>query len=175
MALPTPLPATARQIPDHAILDYYNKPLYLGNSYTVTRSFTVGTSEVPLILMQNVQTGAPSNMVAMVQTLLKVVENTAAQSIILNVYMNPTFSAAGTALTPQNQRGAYGNNAAAKLTYTPTVSMNGTLVDSISAAALTVGSSQISRMLDNGQNLLVTGIASTASTAINTILGWYEI
>lgn len=170
------LPATNRQVPDHSIMDHFGKQSYLGNQYSVFKDFTVSTSEIPLILLQNSQTGSPQNMVALFQNLIKVVENTAAKSIILNIYQNPTFSAAGSALTPVNLRPAYGIlSAKAIATFTPTVSANGTLIDTISAAALSVGSSNQLNILDNLQNLLITGIASASGTAIDVIAQWFEL
>jgi hypothetical protein len=169
------LAATNRQVPDQSILDHFDKQTYLGNQYTVSQSFTIGSSETVLILLQNAQTGNAQILKSLFQNLLKVSSQTASQSIILNAYFNPTFSAAGTSLTPSNSRISYGNNAVATATYTPTVSNNGTLIDTISAAALSVSSSQILHILDNTENLLITGIASASSTAIDVILGWYEL
>jgi hypothetical protein len=169
------LAATNKQVPDHSIMDRFNKQTYLGNQYSVNKSFTIGASETVLILLQNVQTGNQQTLLSLFQNLMKVSSQTASQSVILNAYINPTFSAAGTALTPVNMRSSYGNNAIATVTYTPTVSVNGTLVDSISAAALSVSSSDLLKILDNGQNLLLTGTASASSTAINVIMQWYEL
>jgi hypothetical protein len=169
------LAATNKQVPEHSIMDHFDKQVYLGNQYTVNKSFTIGNSETVLILMQNVQTGNPQTLLGIFQNLLKVSSQTSGQSIILNAYVNPTFSAAGTALTPSNARVSYGNNSVATVTYTPTVSVNGTLVDTISAASLSVSSSNLLHILDNGQNMLITGIASASSTVIDVILGWYEI
>lgn len=168
-------PASSKQVPDHAILDYFNKQTYLGNQYSVTKSFTVGSSETAILLLTNNYSVVGGTGIGLFQNLLKVVEETASQSIILNVYLNPTVSGAGTTLTPVNMRSAYGNNSVATVAYSPTVSPNGTLVDSISASALSVGQSNLMRVLDYGQVLLVTAIASASSTSINTILGWFEL
>lgn len=169
------LAATNKQVPEHSILDFYNKQVYLGNQYTVYHSFTIGNSETPLILLQNTQTGNQQTLIGVFQNLLKISSNTASQSVIANVYVNPTIGAAGTSLTPVNQRVSYGDNAVATLTYTPTISGNGTLVDTLSASALSVSFSQLMRILDNGNNLLITGTASTSSTSVGVFLGWYEL
>jgi hypothetical protein len=170
------LAATNRQVPQDAILHKFGTQTYLGNNYFVSQTFTVGSSEIPLILLQNTQAGNAQTLIGVFNDLLKVVGKTASNSIILNAYLNPTFSAAGTPITIGNYRSSYGNTKAiATLTSVPTVSANGTLIDSISAPALSVSSSDILKILDNGQNLLITGIASAASTSVGVILGWREI
>lgn len=173
------LAATSKQIPDHAILDFYNKQTYLGNQYSVSRNFSVGSSEIPLMLMQNnAQIVSPSNFISLFQNLLKVNGLTAAQSITLNVYLNPTITSAGTALTTINLRPSYGvTNSVGVLTYSPTIASNGTLVDSISAPAVSSANSSLLKIIDGvvPQALLVTGIASAASTSVNVILQWYEL
>jgi Icc-related predicted phosphoesterase len=169
-------PATSKQTPDNSILDSFNKQTYLGNQYSGAHTFTVGTTEIPLLLLSNVETGiTPTNLVSAFQNYLKVVESTAANSIILNVYLSPTVTVVGTTLTPVNMRPYAPVNNKVALTYTPTVSANGTLVDSINAGALSVGSSSILKIIDQGQSLLVTGIASAAATSVTAILQWYEI
>lgn len=288
------LAATNKQVPDHAILDHFDKQTYLGNQYSVNRSFTIGTAETPLILIQNIQSGNSTLFKALFQNLIKVSENTAAKSVMLNVYLNPTFAGAGTQtvafvadvsgslnntyfllndeqgngyyvwfninsagtdpaiagrtgvevdgatnasaatlgsaakpliaalnsahsfgvsgtstititnlvvgpfvpasdgaaptgftfavtsgegsmITPVNMRPSYGNNSVATVSINPTASANGTLVDTISAAALSVSSSNLLKILDEGQSLMITSTASTSSTAINVILQWYEL
>lgn len=287
-------PATNKQLPDHSMLDHFNKQTYLGNQYSASSAFTVGTGETALILLNNIQSGSPQTFPALFQNLLKVVENTAAHSVILNVYLSPTiaagaqtvalvadssgslnstfflldsafnkdlyyvwfsinsagvdpavagrtgikvsgatgataatlgaamvtaintaasfdFTASGTStvtitnttfgpftgavdgsaptsftfavtagsgapLTSVNMRSAYGTtNSVAQISKNPTASANGTLVDSISAAAQSVSQSDLLRILDEGQSLLVTSIASASSTSINAILQWYEL
>jgi hypothetical protein len=170
------LAATNKQVPEHSILDHFDKQIYLGNEYVASASFTVGASEIPLLLVTNVQTGNSSNFKALFVNMLKVVEKTASQSIILNVYINPTVTGAGTPITPVNLRSSYGvTNVVATIASSPSVSSNGTLVDSISAAALTVGVSTLLKILDQGQSILITGIASAASVSVGTILQWYEL
>ncbi len=288
------LPATNRQVPDHSIMDHFNKQTYLGNQYSINQAFTASASETPILLLNNIQSGNAQILKALFQNLLKVVENTAAKSIILNVYSGPTFatigvqtiafvadssgslnntyfllndqqgnkyyvwfninsagtdpmvagrtgvqvtgatgataatlgtaakaliialnsglsfSATGTStltitnlvagpfvpakdssvptgftfavtagegssLVPVNLRPAYGNNSIATISSSPTVSANGTLIDSISAPAQSVGSSGQLNILDAGQNLLITSIASASSTSINVIMQWFEL
>jgi hypothetical protein len=181
MALAT-LPATNKQIPDHSIFDYFNKQTYLGNQFSVNHTFSIGASETVLILLQNSQSGNSQILKALFQNLLTVTSKTSGQSVILNIYSNPTFSNAGTALTPINMRTAYtsssvapNNQPIATATYTPTVSANGTLIGSLSSAALTTAQSSLLTVLDNGQNLLITGTASASSTSVAVILNWFEL
>ncbi len=290
----TYLAATNRQVPDQSIMDLAGRQAYLGNQYSATKTITVGTQEIPLLLLYNSQTGSPQNFKSLFQNVLKVIENTASRSVILNVYLNPTFatngiqtiafaadsggslnstffllndaqgngyyvwfninsagvdpavvgrtgvevagatnaaaatlgaaakaliialntglsfSATGTAtltitniatgpftpavdgsaptsfvfavtagegalVTPVNIRSSYGNNSIAIISSTPTVSANGTLVDTITAIAQASATSNLLKILDQGQSLLVTGIASGASASITTILQWFEI
>ena len=49
------LPATQRQVPEHAILDYFNKQTYLGNQYVATLASTVGTGETNLLVEAELQ------------------------------------------------------------------------------------------------------------------------
>lgn len=281
-------PATSRQIPDHAILDVYNKQIYLGNQYCVNQAFTVGTGETGILMLRNI-----NQSIALFQNILKVVENTAAHSIILNVYFNPTVAAgaqtvafvadssgslnstyfllndeqgngyyvwfninsagvdpavagrtgiavagatnvtaatlgaaakpliqaangglsfsvsgtstltitnlikgpstpaidgtaatgftfavtagAGAPLTPINLRPYYGNSSIAQVSKNPIASANGSLVDSISSPAQLANFTDLLKVLDINQSLLVTSIASASSTSINAIMQWYEL
>lgn len=170
------LAATKNQVPEHSIMDKYNKQTYLGNNYFVSGTFTVGASEIPLILLQNVQTVNAQLAIGVFHNLIRLIGKTSGAAVILNAYLNPTFSAAGTPMTISNYRSSYGvARAIATLTSAPTVSVNGTLIDSISAPALSVGTSDVLKILDNGQNLLITAIASVGGTSVSVVSGWYEI
>lgn len=291
----TLLSATNRQVPDHAILDFYNKQVYLGNQYSVSQTVTVSNSESTVLFLQNnTQTGNVQTMKSVFQSLLRVSENTASRTVLMNLYLNPTVAAfgiqtvaftadtagslnntyfylndasgnayyvwfninsagtdpmvagkigvevagatnasaatlgtaakaliialngglsfgvtgtstltitnlvrgpfvfardsavvtgftfavtagPGSPLTVVNLRVSYGNNSIATVSYNPTASANGTLVDTLSVASLSAGSTDLLRILDNNQSLLVTANASASSTSISTILQWYEI
>lgn len=169
------LPATAAQTSTNSILDAFNRQTYLGEQYSCSSSFTVGVTETPLMLLSNAQTGSIPNLKALFQNLLKVIDTSASNSIIINVYVNPTISVAGSAGTVVNLRPAYTGASVATIQISPTASANGTLVDSISTTTKSVSSSNLLKVLDNGTSLLVTGIASSSSTTITTILQWYEL
>lgn len=165
-------PATNRQVPDHSIMDFYNKQAYLGNQFVIPVANTSsGTSEVPLILINN-STG--SGKAAFVG-LKKISSLTASNSVILRCYLNPIVTGSGTPATPTNIRPASTNTSVLTVTTVPTVSANGTLVDEVSAAALSVGVSQIMEIIDPGQTMLITIQTSATSTATSTIIGFYEI
>jgi hypothetical protein len=162
------------QISEKSILDQFNRQTYLGTNYSVSHIFSVGTSETALMYLSNSQT--TSNVKAIFQNFLKAIDITNSQSVIINVYVNPTISANGTALTPVNLRPASSNNSIATITYNPTASANGTLVDAIGSSSTSNGNiSEVLKILDQGQSILVTGIASAASTSVNVILQWYEL
>jgi hypothetical protein len=167
-------PATAKQIPDHAILDFYNKQLYLGQQYTVNLASTVTTSELPIILMSNagVNTG---QQISLFQGLLNGVSLTASHNVVYRVYLNPTVTSAGTPMTPINMRPASPNVPTAVMTSAPSVSANGTLINIMSSQALVNAQSQMMAILDGAESLLVTVLASASATSVETVLGWFEI
>lgn len=171
----TLLPATSRQIPDQAILDHYFRQSYLGNQYSVNKSFTVGSSEIPLLYLNNSQVGSPNNLKALFQNILKMAMETAGAEMTINCYINPTVTG-GTPVVPINMRPAYGiANIVGTVVSSPTVVDIGTLIDTISAASQSVTSSELLKILDNGQSILITGIASGAGTLCNVILQWFEL
>jgi len=173
------LPATNKQLPDHAILDHFDKQCYLGNTYSATVPFTATLTETPVLLLANNQvfhpTASSSIATALFQNFLKLVENTAGDSAILKVYANPTITAVGAPVIPINMRLAYANSSIATITSGPTASANGTLIDAVSALALTEGFSNILKIIDPGNSILITATASAAATILNVICQWYEI
>jgi hypothetical protein len=168
-------PATNKQIPDHSIMDHYNKQVYLGNQFVICNNFSsAGTSEVPLLLISN-----PAAVTTAAKALFinnkRVSSLTASDSVILRCYINPTVSSPGTPATPTNERPANTNISIATVATAPSVSANGTLIDTIVTGALTSNLSDLMTILDPGQVLLITIQASASSTATNTIINWYEI
>ena len=127
------LQTNSRQIPDHAIVDYYNKQAYLGNQFIYATQITVGTSETLQILLSNPITNAQTVTNAVKPSTIfirkiKLVTETNAQAAWVNVYGNPTVTGAGTTQTPSNIRLASLNTSIANLTTVPTASSNGTLL-----------------------------------------------
>lgn len=171
-------PATSRQIPDHAILDHFNKQHYLGNRYSFTQAFTAsGTGEVAAIYLLNpaVTTTAFPNQVALFLDLRRLTGTVAADNQILRTYLNPTISSAGTAKTPLNMRPASSNTSVATLASAPTASANGTLVEALASGAF--GSFQSTELiiLDPGQGVLITYQASASSDVVVPMIAWSEI
>lgn len=169
------LPATPKQIPDHSILDYYYKQVYLGNQYIVSLAGTaLTTSESNLLLLSNpgVQTGINPALFVRIK---KSVCLTAANSALLRFYINPIVTGAGSAAVPINMRPAYGiTNMVGVATTGPTTSSNGTLVDAIGDGALVSAESDNIIILDPGKKLLVTGLGSDAVT-VDGFVSWYEL
>lgn len=168
-------PATNKQVPEHSILDHYNKQTYLGNKFVSTVTMTSsGTTEVPILLMSNTQNGTGTGK-SMFVDLKKLVGLTASDSAILRCYINPTVTGAGTPATPTNLRPANANTSVATVATAPSVSANGTLVDVVVVAPLAIGESSLMVIVDPTQTLLVTVQCSAASTATTSMLSWYEL
>lgn len=170
-------PATNRQIPDNAILDHFNKQVYLGNKFKYVLSSTAGgTSETAQLLLTNpaVTTAAFPNQVALFVDLRRLTGLTAASTNVMKVYLNPTVTGAGTPVVPLNLRPASSNVAVAALASGPTVSANGSLVEALAAGALASNSSNDLIILDPGKSLLIT-LQSPTSAVIDAELSWYEL
>lgn len=170
------VPATNRQVPDQSILDHFNKQVYLGNQYSVNKSFTIGASEIALLYLNNSQTGSSSNQKALFQNIFKMAFESASGNLTLNAYLDATVTG-GTPVTPINMRPAYGiTGIIGTVVSSPTISVIGTLVDTISGtSSQPVSSSEMLKILDNTQNMLITGIGSGAGLLCNVILQWYEL
>lgn len=173
-------PGTNRQVPDHSIMDHFEKQTYLGNQYiySVASSEIGATSETAIILLQNpvVSTNAfPSGYTSLFVNLRKIICLTASQTAIMRLYLNPTFSAAGTAETPINLRPASPNTSIATLSVAPTVSANGTFIEILSSTPMVEDSASKLIVLDPGQTLLITAQVSSDSTFVATELAWYEL
>jgi hypothetical protein len=169
------LAATYKQVPEHSILDHFNKQVYLGNQYSVNKSFTIGASEIPLLYLNNSQAGNQQNLKSLFQNNFKMAFESASGNLTLNAYLDATVTG-GTPVTPINMRPSYGiSNIVGTVVSSPTIVSIGSLVDTISgAAANPVSVSEMLKILDNGQNMLITGIASGAGIVGNVILQWYE-
>jgi hypothetical protein len=166
-------PATNRQVPDHAILDHFNKQIYLGNSFAYSASQTsAGTSETNIYLLKNTNgVQGPALMV----DLRRAACLTASHNAILRAYLNPTASAAGTPVTPINRRPGNSNAATGILGTVPTTSANGTLIEAIVVGPLTSNQSDLLWVLDPGQSLMITIQTDATSVSTVTQIGWYEI
>lgn len=174
-------PATNRQIPDSAILDHFNKQVYLGNEYGFVLQLTAAsTAEIPYLLLQNPaqptiafpKQSGPSSLFVDLRRLSGV--STLTTFSCMRAYLNPTITSVGTVQTPKNFRPASSNTSISSLHSAPTISANGTLMEAISSnAPLTVESYDLI-ILDPGQTLLIT-VQTEASTLSHAQIKWYEV
>lgn len=172
----TQTPATNKQDPSNSILDANFRQTYLGNQYIFSLISSVGTSEIPVLLLRNpalVGAAFPTGK-ALFQNIKKLTSLTALNSATFRFYFNPTVSSVGTTQAPVNLRPALSNTPVALLTSAPSVSSNGTFIGSLTSNAFSPDVSTVMEILDPGQSLLVTVQASAISTSVETILAWYE-
>lgn len=174
-------PATNRQVPDQSILDHFDRQTYLGNQfvYAIPTISPGVTTEFPLLLLTNPAvpgSSFPSAYKALFCNIRNVICLTANQTAIFRIYAGPTVSAAGTAKTPANLRLASPNTPVAVITQQPTVSPNGTLIDTIGSSNLveTISTSPLI-VIDPGKQILVTVQASLAAANVSMELGWFEL
>lgn len=165
-------PATNKQIPDHSIMDFYNKQVYLGNQFIASyQAASSGMSEVPWMAITNAVGNARGIFIsALVANCL-----TASDTAILRVYSNPTGLTGGAAVAPVNMRPANTNLSVATIVSKPTVSTNGTYLYSVAAGALAQSVSNLMTILDPGQSLLITSQASASSESVGAEVSYYEI
>lgn len=90
-------PATNRQVPDHSIMDAFNKQNYLGNQFIFPFNSTIAsTAETALILLSNpavTGSGFPSAYKAIFTNYMKSVCLTASQNATFRTYYAPTITA----------------------------------------------------------------------------------
>lgn len=171
-------PATNKQVPDNAILDRFNKQIYLGNKYGYILNLTAGgTTEVSEIYLANPVSSSssfPSGKVSLFVDLRMLTPLSSAANNIMRVYLNPTVSVAGTTRTPVNMRPASPNVSVATLESAPTTTASGTLVESLASSTVASQTSSNLIILDPGQSMLIT-LQTTLAAVANLQIGWYEI
>lgn len=166
---------TSKQIPDHAILDYFNKQTYLGNQFVCTfdKTSLTGTSEQTLFLLENPLTvSTVVNYKSLFVNLRKIVGLTAAHNALMRVYMGATVST-GTPKTIQNIRPASGTQAVAIASSSPT-GTSGVLVELLTSLTYSQSRSDLLMIIDPGQTLLFT-VQLDASSDISAQIGWFEL
>lgn len=162
---------SSKQVPDHSIMDYYNKQTYLGNQFSYATTSILGSgSETPVLLLRN----PVGNTLSLFQNVKQLTSITTSLSAVFRIYFAPTVTGVGTAQTPVNMRPASATVSTAALTTSPTVSANGTLVEVMAGGAFVTDLSNILSILDPGQSMLVTVQMSSAGSAAIEI-GWYEL
>ena len=177
-------PGTNRQVPENAILDYFNKQSYLGNSFSlpINAQTLSGTSETPIALIVNPSvTGDafPSGYKSIFNNLRTTASDISSGdgTSYFRYYFNPTISMTGTKTTPVNVRSGSATASIAQcyLSGQFTVSANGTLVRVITAGYSSINDSLLLLIIDPGNSLLVTVQAVTTGATIINANSWWEI
>jgi hypothetical protein len=173
---------TSKQVPDHAILDYYNKQAYLGNAY----SFPIGaetlssTSETLIALIQNPSTiSSKPNLVSLFNNLRTTASDNDGSdgTTFFRYYINPAVSTTGTPTVPVNCRTGSVNTSVALCFVNGqfTLSANGTLWRATTAGYSAINDSDLLLILDPGSALLVTATAVSSGSVITQATSWYEL
>lgn len=177
------LPATSRQVPEHAIMDMFGKQPYLGNQFMASsNSISIsGTSEVPVMYLAcpsaaTQAVGASQNAKSLFCNLkgLYCGDQSEATGLIYRIYFGSVYTSGGTAVTPVDMRPANPLVSVAVVYVSPSVSSKGTFVYGHSVGFESPSVSRELVILDPGMNMLITAQPSASSTGtIN--LSWYEI
>lgn len=166
---------SSRQVPDHAIMDRYNKQVYLGNQFIAnTGSLSITTSETPILYLAN-PVNALAGALSLFNSIKKLYVGDLTNSILFKVYTNPTTVAAGTTITPGNCRLASSVISTSVCKKSVTAVANGTLLEVI---PMSLGSSPVDEstmlILDPGNSILITATGSAATTCAAELI-WYEL
>ena len=171
---------SSKQLPNEAILDFYNKQAYLGNEYVIGTDITAIASanvETPLLYLINpASNGVAGKNTGCFINIRKFSQatNVSAATTIFRTYFNPTITANGTAATPVNVRPGLGNSSSVLAYRGPSACANGTVVSQFAVNYQELDTSVL-YILDPGQSLLVTGSTDTAGTKVLALLNYYEL
>lgn len=139
-------PTNNRQIPEHGILDYYNKQTYLGNSYLASSnviSLATAHTEYPIMLLSNPTSNAQAvpgtpglQNLGLFHGVRKLSQatNVSSATTIFRYYNTAVVSNPGTAVIPGNLRPAFGNNSKALCYINPTITGNTNQVQTVTTA-----------------------------------------
>ena len=171
-------PATNKQLPDHAILDYFNKQIYLGNGFSVPQSLALsGTSENLLYLVQNpvTSTSFPSSYKSLFLNLRKYL--TTLQNVVIKIYQAGVVATVSTASTAQNLRPASSNASIAGVYVNGqfTMTSNGTLMSELGVTPSAPLDDSMLVIVDPGQSILITATALVTTTTVQSTVSWYEL
>lgn len=170
-------PASSRQLPDHAILDRFEKQTYLGNGYVVsTNLLSLATAgvETNILVLSN-----PSANFA-VQASLGLFNNvrrgsclSLSNGVIFRFYSNPVVSAPGTAIVPLNMRSKSNFVSVMTAGLSPTTSSRGAYFAMLATPnSVTDNSCWI---LDPGTSVLVTATSLANTCNLSFDAQWYEL
>lgn len=155
---------TSKQAPDHSIMDHFNKQAYLGNQFIEDPGVLTlaDNSEHPLLYILCPAASAKSLFISDLN--LNAVGAT--DVITFRIYHTPVTVAAGTVITPGNNRIASSTVSAATVKHSVTAVSNGTLLQTIVANVNTQISKNPLFILDPGKAILITGQAAVSASAI---------
>jgi len=169
----TPFPSHFNnQVAEKSILDAFNKQVYLGNTFSLITSLSLGdTSEHLEFLLTN-----PATSQKALFLLRRKISSSA--GVYVKMYLNPTISGNGTPVTPINLRPAYTATSAASCYIAPSASANGTLITADGTLNFTQVIDNLI-VIDPGSSVLIsaqslTGSGGTPTTAIIENI-WYEL
>lgn len=163
---------TSNQVPEHSILDAYNKQNYLGNQFIASAKVVTlaDTAEHPVLYLL-----APSGIArSLFCGVRRFFSGDLTNTIVFRTYITSTGISAGTAVTPTNCRVLSSTVSLATCKLSPTVSGLGTLVSAMSTG---IGYEPIDFnmfILDPTASLLITAQASAATTCAADFV-WYEL
>jgi hypothetical protein len=165
---------TAAQVPDHAILDQFNRQTYLGNAFVlpIAGISLSGTSETNILLMTN-----PSTNKSLFVNLRRY--SSSAQAVLVKTYIASSISTTGIANIPVNLRPANPTMSASACYANGQFSLNsnGTLVSAVGCSSdyFITEDNSLMFIIDPGQTLLITATALIADTIFNADVSWFEI
>jgi hypothetical protein len=179
----SPLPATNKQVPEHAIMDLLGKQPYLGNQFMAGSNSAAlsGTAEVPVLYIacpsavaQGV--GVFQNAKGIFCSLLRLycADQSEATGIVYRIYFAAATISGGTPIVPINMRQANPNASVASVLLSPTVGSKGTFVYSYAVGFESPATARELTIIDPGMNMLITAQPSASSTGI-VDLSWYEL
>lgn len=173
-------PATNRQVPDAAIMDFYNKQAYLGNQYIANTGVVAltGTTEVPLIYILNpaVSGTAAQNSVGLFLRQMRLVCDDASgvTNVLFRIYVGSSGVSGGTTVIPANCRLASNQASVATILISPTVTTKGTAINTLPTGWNNEVLSELMLIIDQGKGILITAQPSASSIGL-ALLSWYEI
>jgi hypothetical protein len=137
---------------------------------------SIGTTELPVVYFRN---PSGSSRTVKIRQIIANNSHTVSSGIRFRVYVNPTVSANGTALTEVALDIGSGNTPSADAFSSPTVSANGSQIADLSAAAF-LTSTSVNLVPSDGLQLranntiLITAVADGSSRVANITIWWEE-
>lgn len=177
-------PTNAKQVPEHSIMDFYNKQTYLGQSFLISTGLvdvSSANTETPILLLQNPSSNFSSGSygqknIGLFQNVRKLSQgtNVSSATTLFRFYLNPTAPSPGSAATISNLRPSFSNSSKMNAYVSPTISSNGAFLAVFSVNYQEIDSSVLF-ILDPGYSILLTAETDTASTYVIAELSWYEL